>query len=255
MNLRIAAESKFEGIELDELKVYCSVLGIEVKEGHNAGHLRQKLLKTLGEYNELNISDPEDEAASAKALDDMALSDLNLSSTGRWQGKRRIVTLHRAAAYDSSFPLFLAWENLHVYLPYGMTASLPWPIWKILYETSNAQKLVRKRHIDPEGRISFREEWVADQPYMYTDEGTDPETANLPGTLIEAVRMMYHASEGLKGYNRRQLVEVCRRLRVKVDRKWTDDEVIERIQTVLSIPLSLGDAAGGGTTAREAATA
>ena len=254
MNLRLAAEAKFEGCKRDELVVYCTVLGIEVKEGHNVPHLKKKLMDTLGQYNELNLSDPNDEAVDTKALEDMNLADLNLSSTGTWQGKRRIVNLHRAAAYDSSFPLFLAWENLHVYMPYGVTASIPWPIWKILKETSNALKLIRKRHIDPEGRISYREEWIPDQPYMYTDKGTDPDTVNLPGTIIEAVRMMYNASEGLKTYDKRQLIEVCRRLRIRVKRDWEDRDIIMSIQSVLSIPIPMDEVGGGVTAAEIAAT-
>ena len=246
MDLRKAAENKFEGCERDELVVYCGVLAIEVKEGHNTGHLTKKLLDTLGQYNEFSLADPREAQAEAKQLADMNLADLNLSSTGAWQGKRRVVTLHRAAAYDSAFPLFLAWENLHVYMPYGVQAALPWPIWKILKETSNAMKLLRKRHIDDEGRISYREEWVPDQPYMYTDEGDDPDTAMLPGTIVQAVRQMYEASEGMTKYNKRQLIEVCRRLRIGVRRDWADHDIIMAIQSVLSIPISMDDLAAMG---------
>ncbi len=253
MNLRLAAESKFEGCKRDELVVYCQVLGVEVKEGHNVAHLRKKLLDTLGQYNELNLGDPADAQAAGPKLTDMNLADLNLSPTGKWQGRRRVVTLHRAAAYDSAFPLFLAWEGLHVYLPYGIKASIPWPIWKILDTTSEAKKLVRKRHTDDEGRISYREEWVPDQPYMYTDHGDDPDTALLPCTVMEAVRTMYEASDGLKTYNERQIREICRRLRIGAKREWDRATMLADIQIVLSIPISMGEASGGLSAAEAAA--
>jgi len=253
MNLRLAAESKFEGCKREELVVYCTVLGIEVKEGHNVPNLIKKLLDTLGQYNELSIADPEEAHAKAVKLTELNLSDLNLASTGRWQGKRRIVTLHRAAAYDTAFPLFLAWENMHVYLPYGTKAALPWPIWCILHETSKAKKMIRKRHLDDEGRISYRETWVPDQPYMYTDHGDDPDTALLPATIMQAVRDMYDASEGLKSYNERQIREICRRLRIGAKREWSRETMLADIQMVLSIPISMGEASGGLSASQSAA--
>ena len=250
MNLRIAAENKFEGCERDELVLYCSVLGIDVLEGHNTGHLRKKLLDTLGQYNELNIADKDEGEQLAKRLQDMNLAELNLSSSGTWQGKRRVVTLHRAAAYDSSYPLFLGWENLHVYMPYGIKASIPWPIWCILQDTSKAKKMISKRHVDSEGRVSYRQHWIDDQPFMYSDHGDDPETDQLPGTIIEAMRMVYHASDGLKKYDERQLREMCRRLRIPVKHTADRQEMTQLLQATLSIPVKM-DAAGSNMTAAE----
>lgn len=248
MNLRLAAERKFEGCERDELVVYCQVLGIEVKDGNNAPQLVKKLLDTLGQYNEFNISDPADTKSTMKQLEDMNLAQLNLSSTGGWQGKRRVVTAHRAAAHDSTYPLFLGWENLHVYLPYGVKASLPWPIWKILEGTTEAKKMISKRHIDDEGRVSYRQFWVPDQPYMFTDHGTDPETANLPSSIIDAMRMVYHASNGLDKYSERQLREICRRLRIPAKAEWDRDRMSFTIQATLGIPIEM-DMAGFDLTA------
>ena len=88
MNLRLAAEAKFEGCDKDELAVYCQVLGIEVKDGNNVPQLKKKLLDVLGQYNELNIGDPAEQASDMTRLQDMNLAQLNLTSTGSWQGKR-----------------------------------------------------------------------------------------------------------------------------------------------------------------------
>ena len=254
MNLRLAAENKFEGCEKDELVVYCQVLGIEVKDGHNKPQLRKMLLDTLGQYNELNIADPADQLTDEQRLEDVNLAQLNLASNGVWQGKRRVVTLHRAAHHDTSFPLFLGWESLHVYLPYGVKASLPWPIWMILKQTTDAQKMISKRHIDDEGRVSYRQHWVPDQPYMFTDGGDDPETANLPGSIIEAMRMVYHASEGLEKYDDRQLREMSRRLRIPAKPDWDAARMIQMIQATLSIPVPM-DLAGSNITAAGVASA
>lgn len=254
MNLRLAAEAKFEGCEKDELVVYCQVLGIEVKDGHNAPQLRKKLLDTLGQYNELNISDTSEQESAAKALEDMNLASLNLSSTGRWQGRRRIVTLHRAAHHESEYPLFLGWENLHVYLPYNVKASIPWPIWKILQQTTDAKKMLSKRHSDNEGRISYRQHWVPDQPYMFTDHGDDPETAKLPGSIIEAMRMVYHAAGGFEDYNDRQLREMCRRLRIPARPDWDKERIVQTLMATLSIPVEM-DVAGSNYTAAGVASA
>lgn len=248
MNLREAAKDKFEGCEKDELVVYCQVLGIEVKDGHNAPQLRKKLLETLGQYNELSIGDPAEAKLDMKRLEDMNLAQLNLSSTGKWQGKRRVVTLHRSAHHDTNYPMFLAWENLHVYLPYGVRASLPWPIWKILEQTTTAKKMISKRHIDPEGRVTYRQHWIDDQPYMFTDHGTDPETANLPSSIIDAMKMVYHASDGMKDYNERQVREVCRRLRISVPATWDLTQMLFTIQATLGIPIDM-DMAGSDLTA------
>jgi len=255
MNLRLAAENKFAGCKREELVVYCTVLGIEVLEGHNTSHLVKKLLDTLGHYNELNVGDAEEQVVEEVALADMNLVDLNLSSNGKWQGRRRIVTLHRAAAYTTLFPLFLGWEHLHVYLPYGVTASLPWPIWKILECTSSAKKLVRKRHMDADGRIAYIEEWLPDQPFMYTDGGTDPDTALLPGTMMEAVKMIYAASKGFENFNVQQLRELCRRLRIMTPREWSPEDMIGAMQDCLGISTALDDATGGLTAAGMAAQA
>ena len=230
MDLMEAAEKGFDGAEIEALRSYCDRLGLKYSKNNNADTLRKKLQKAMGEYNETFVGDDEEADAPAakskagkkedqKLAQAMGLTNLNLRSQGKWGGRRRMIVLHRALEHDSTRPQFFAWGQLHCYVPMGVQCSIPYPIWNILQATTG-KRLIRRRKVDEDGRIYFKEEWVPSQRFMYTDMGDDPETMNLPTGMIDMVQRLYALTDQFKGFSERQFRELCSRLKVDAKPDW-----------------------------------
>jgi hypothetical protein len=228
MDLRNAAENLFADCERDELVGFCDQLGVEYLPQHNGKHLRVKLLEQLGVLTEVIAAHTQEKTALAEAPDydggDLTMEQLaaiNLRPQGKWQGRRRMIVLHREADHTTAFPQFFAWEDLHCYIPWGVEAPIPFPIWNILFSTTQGKRLIRKRRVDEDGRIFYEEHWVNSQRFMFTDLGDDPVTAHLPRDIQEQFRWMWHKTEGFDGYSLRQFQDIARRLKIHVPRDQT----------------------------------
>lgn len=251
MDLKQAAEGGFEGADIDALRAYCDRLGIEYAKSNNAAALRKKLTVALSKYNEQSVGDGEEDAEIAldkQHREAVSLTQLNLRGQGHWGGRRRIIQLHRAMDHESTFPQFFAWRQLHCYIPFGVVAPLPYPIFNILKDTAGS-RLIRRRRTDEEGRIFYVEEWVPTQRFMYTDLGDDPDTANLPVDVRDMVRRLYSLTDEFKGFSARQFRELCTRLTVEVKPTWEDVDMRAAIMTrcklsATTVDLSRPEAAG-----------
>lgn len=221
-DLKKAAEHEFAGADLESLREYCDEMGVEYHPNMNADTLRKRLNQALGEYREdagddnqpLNI-DVSDRQARIKEL-----VSYNLRSTGRWEGKRRVITLTRSMSHDNTTrPQFFAWGRLHCYIPFGERVAIPYPIYQILLDTRGKQ-LHRKRRVDDEGRVFFEEEWRPTERFMYSDFGDDPETINRPEDERDRLRMLYNLTDGFNGFSTRQFRAMALALHIRPEKDW-----------------------------------
>lgn len=236
-DIKTAVENAFEGADLEALRGYCDRLRIEYSKNHNATSLRKMLNAAMAEgsahYSEALNSDVDIMSAEEKQDRARELVGLHLTAQAGWQGKRRLIILHRAMQHESTRPQFFAWGRLHCYVPMGTEVAIPYPIFNILKNTAGT-RLVRKRRVDDEGRVYFQDQWVPTQRFMYSDLGDDPETANRPESMIDMVRELHGLTNGFDGYSLRQLREICRRLFLSEEEGW------ERIDFLAAIKAKCG---------------
>lgn len=220
MDLNEAAKNDFDGADLDALRTYCDRLDIEYHPNMNALTLRKKLTEALGEYRETHGDEPEGLDVSSKRARIQELVSFNLKATGAWEGKRRMIRLHRSMSHENTTrPQFFAWGRLHVYVPFGQDVAIPYPIFEILKNTTGS-KLQRKRRVDDDGRIRFDDEWVPTERFMYSDLGDDPNTINRPENENQRIRMLHDLTNGFEGYGERQFRAMCAALHIRPQEDW-----------------------------------
>jgi len=244
MDLKTAAETQFAECERPELSEFCDILGVAYLPQNNAKTLRKKLMEQLGVLTEVIAANVQEKTELAKAPDfdggeltmDV-LAAINMRPQGTWQGRRRVIVLHREASHTTTFPQFFAWEDLHCYIPWGVEAPIPFPIWNILFSTTQGNRLIRKRRVDEDGRIFYEEHWVNDQRFMFTDLGDDPATAHLPRDIQEQFRWMWFKTDGFDGYSLRQFADIARRLKIPkpIDQTWQLHDYKNKIAGLLGV--------------------
>ena len=228
MNLLKAAENEFAGAELAALREYCTQLGIEVHPNNNAETLRKKLTAALGEYREVaegaHVS-PDTKSKPPEVPPAQALMRLNLRPSGLWGGRRRVIQLHRSMSHDNTVrPQFFAWRMLHCYIPFGVQCEIPYPIWNILQDT-RGKKLLRKRRVDEDGRIYYKNDWISTERFMYSDLGDDPTTIKLPVDEINRLQMLYKLTDEFSNFSDRQYRDMCHRLHIPNNAEWDTNDL------------------------------
>jgi len=245
-----AAQTGFDGADLTALRGYCERLGLKFSKSHNGATLRKMLIDAMSEdsdhYGEVVEETPED-IADAKRLKAMGLARLNLRAQAGWQGRRRMVILHRSMDHESTRPQFMAWGRLHCYVPMGVECAIPYPIWNILQLTAG-KRMVRKRKTDDEGRIYFETSWVPSMRFMFSDLGDDPKTADKPKDMLDMLAQLCELTDEFKGYSEAQFREMCHLTAVRIKPDWGPEQiklaVMERIG-VRDSRIELGAADGG----------
>jgi len=246
MDLLKAAANEFDGVDLEALRSYCERLEIEFHPNMNASTLRTKLTAALGEYQELAGKE------KAKPLDVPSrkaevkkLVGYNLKATGNWDGKRRVIQLHRSLSHDNTTrPQFFAWGRLHCYVPFGVVCEIPYPIWNVLLDTAG-NRLERKRKVDDEGRIYYKDNWVPSQRFMYSDMGDDPKTADRPESERQRIARLYDLTEGFLNFSERQFRAMCLAVHVSPRETWTVADMKAAILARCNIAQSLVDLSEG----------
>lgn len=250
-----AAETEFAGADLEALRGYCKRVGLEFSKNHNAATLRKMLNKAMAEgsdfYGETVAGEAEDISEEERHLVALDLVGLNLKAQAGWQGRRRVIHLHRSMSHESTRPQFFAWGRLHCYVPMGVECSIPYPIFNILKLTAG-ERMVQRRKVDEEGRIRYDEEWVPTQRFMFSDLGDDPDTVGLPRNMLEMIQQLHGLTDGFEGYSKRQFQEICRRLFIKVEEDWEATDMKAAIEakcgfTAARVDLSAPDISAAAT--------
>ena len=236
-----AAESEFAGAELADLRDYCDRIGLVYSKNHNTDTLRKMMRKAMApgsdHYGEVSLKELSPEEKRLKAV---GLVKLNLRSQAGWTGRRRMITLHRSMAHESTRPQFFAWGRLHCYVPMGIAVPIPYPIWEVLQLTAGT-RLIRRRKVDEEGRIYYVDDWVPNVRFMYSDMGDDPATKDLPKNMLDMITQLYKLSDKFKGYSERQLREICLRLSISVKKDWDAVEMMAQIEAKCGVTGAIVD--------------
>ena len=242
MSFKKAAENQFTDSTRDELAGYCDILEIEYKPQHGVKKLRELLMDAMGMYHEIARVAPGENPVPVEPipqhpkLSPAELIKLNLRSQGKWQGKRRKITLHRAMEYESTiFPHFFAWEGLHCYVPFGQPVDVPYSIYNVLLAANKGLKLNRKRKVDEDGRIFYEDQWLPTQRFMFTDFGVTPGTEHLPEDVQDQLRQMWHLTDGFDGYSIQQCRQLCRMLKISVREDWRASDMRGAMKRILGL--------------------
>lgn len=226
MHLLEAAKTNFKEASLEDLRAFCERLGIEASPQCNASTLRNKLTAAFSDYLEVSAPAPalsRDERREHRFLapkDATAaireLVGINLKQTGKWGGKRQRIILARSMSHENtSQPQFFAWGRLHVYIPFGIEADVPYPIYGILLNTRGKRVKQRQVRDDESGRLFMKTDWVDSQRFMYQDLGVTPGTEDLPENERDRIRMLHHLTEGFKNFDERRYRALCKRLNLR----------------------------------------
>lgn len=232
MELLTAAENQFADADLETLREFCERMGLAYHPNNNADTLRKKLTAALGEYNEISGDEPGVPLDVPKRQARIkTLVGYNLKPTGRWEGKRRKIILLRSMSHDNtSRPQFFAWGRLHLYVPFGVECSVPYPIFNILKDTSG-KRLERRRRVDEDGRVYYEDNWVRNERFMYTDLGDDLETADRPDSEIDRMAKLHRLTNGYEGFSERQFRAICSTLHLAIKPHWGPLDMKGAIET------------------------
>jgi len=246
MDLLKAAANEFDGADLDALREYCERLEIEYHPNMNASTLRNKLTAALGEYQELSGKEPGKPLDVPSRKEEIQkLVGYNLKATGSWEGKRRVIQLHRSLSHDNTTrPQFFAWGRLHCYVPFGIQVEIPYPIWNVLLDTAGL-RLERKRKVDDEGRIYYKDHWIPSQRFMYSDLGDDPATADRPTGERERISRLYDLTDGFENFSERQFRAICLSVHVSPRETWSVADMKGAIMARCNIAQSAVDLTEG----------
>jgi hypothetical protein len=152
--------------------------------------LRDELIKafTVAEGEDLTTAQPLP-TASEKPSVPSALAKVfgkvpNLKSTGRWDGRKRRVTIHKSDEMSKSTGYKVGYDGILWTVAFDQTVDMPWPYWQSLDHTAlldDCSMEVTKWIKDDEGKIidiQRTPRWI--KTVNYTDHGDTPGTENLP---------------------------------------------------------------------------
>jgi len=226
-----ARQDRFVNSDRADLEAFASVLGIDYHPNIGDEKLRARMLESLGERVEdapPEISLPEPEAAGRLSKDQLEfLLGLNLTSNcGKWPGRRRIVSIVRPDEYKGLRPHPFRWHNMTVFVPWNTPSSVPWPIYQII-KNSNHVEVIENDYVR-EGKKS-RSTWDTRMVnrWNFTDLGDDPATAHLPLDQKEQFRIIAEDQDLFRGYSKRKMTVVARRLKLRYPRGAEAEEIRE----------------------------
>lgn len=224
-SLAVAANNGFNGCSPDELRAYCAQLNIPTKSNTTEAWMVNKL-------NEAMDADVVEQKPSPRTL---PARPLNLRSTGRWEGRRRIVNLHETNdAADQSWRE-ISWDQNTIFVKTGMDVSIPYPHYEIL---KNA--IHEELRLESNGKLSSRELIRKVMTIPFSDQGDDPATAGLPKSWIERQQNDCRDRKYYKGTSRNVLIRLLSEMRDgAIDREKLRDQSDEDVRETILNALGL----------------
>lgn len=139
----------------------------------------------------------------------------NLSSTGRWEGRRRMVQFARANNPEGT--ITLGWDaNQKWTIETPDTVSMPWPYWVRVRDSAlvdDRSNRVRKHKKNEEGRAYVETKARKTPIYQFHDLGDEPGTEDLPTSYWDFFRQEGLRTECFKTFGRTALVMIYNKLR------------------------------------------
>lgn len=216
-NLTRAIADDFKSVSGPELKAFANQLGVDYHPNIGDEKLRARMLHKLGREVVEIPGDDEFEQVSGpvpggpEGIPIKELMALNLTPDGIWQGRRRIVSIVRPDIYKGTQPHPFRWGRHLCMIPYNRPVSVPYPIYHIM-RRSEFKEVEQVRTQGRDGTPKIVNHFTTVNRWRYTDMGDDPKTAHLPVSQKQQFRQVAEATDLFKGWNRRELTRLARRL-------------------------------------------
>lgn len=223
-SLAIAANNGFNGCSTDELRAYCAQLNITTKANSTDTWMVNKLNEAMD--HPLVEQKPAPRTLPARPL--------NLRPTGKWEGRRRMVILSETSDQGSSWHS-IAWDQNEIFVKTGIKVSIPYPHYEIL------KNAVHERlRLEPNGKLSSKEQISRVDTIPYQDLGDDPETLHLPKSWIERQQDDCRSRKYYKATARNILIRLLSEIRDgAIDREKLRDQSDEDIRETILNALGL----------------
>lgn len=265
-SLAEAIATNFVHCDRPALEAYAEMM--EVKHSPKIGTetLRERMMETVGKTLDAGqaveaAEDPKarpfevvpPEEYSSEELNN--LMQLNLTSNGVWEGRRRKITLQKPDYMKGQQAHPFTWGRSQTMVPWNtqQPVSVPYPVYNMLQSMVH-KELEQERTTARDGTPKIVNHYIDVKRFQWGDYGDDPETLHLPRSQKEQFRAVAEACGYFEDWNRTALARLCRRLRVRYPRGTELEEVREMILLKLGFDLDMIGTDGGGLTV-ESATA
>lgn len=195
------AESGFAGGTKESLREACKVFGLTVHPNAGEETLRERLRSVTGNIAPTGPVVVPDVPKVARGEGEMP----NVTSVGRWGGRRYDVTVFAPADEKAKF-LPIGWEGDPLYVKFGELTHLPEPH----YHSLNNAKIksfeisARPSHEGAQRSETERVQHV----YPFSCTGVTPGTEHLPGSLLEWYQWRAEAKDYFARYTRQALEKI-----------------------------------------------
>lgn len=251
-----AIARNFEGCSRDQLNEFAEQMDLPVQDNWKDKTIVNKLLEKLGKLpNEPEDAPPLDTGPAqqptsetpAEPTEDMpafmlgkkmpsqlsetgmsredlmALLQLNLSPSGIWQGRRRLIQITKPEGMKGVQPHPFTWAGNQIMVPWGVKVSVPYPHYEIAM--AKYKEIVQRRTQDSKGSPIIVNEYVSVERFRTSDMGDDPQTMNLPVSQKHQFRLLATNLAHFEKTPRRMLARIARRMRVKYARDTETEDI------------------------------
>lgn len=164
----------------------------------------------------------------------------NLSSTGKWEGRMRRVTIIKRDNTQADYAQPVGWNGLIWNVPVGVPVDMPWPYYESVKNTllwDTGSDAVSEYVRDKGGRVSKIVTPTATETIRLVDHGDVPGTEDLPTSYYHHFMREALRSSGFEGYKRAKLIAIRQILKetepVTFFRDMTDYDIRLEIAVVL----------------------
>ncbi len=249
--LALAADQHFKESGREELEAFADILNVKFHPNIGDDTLRNRLLEALGrkayefpaEEDEQQKADRDEPVGDKPEVDGMSPTDLfrlNLTPDGKWQGRRRMITIQRPhESPKAKAPHAFRWGRSMMTIPYNKAVSVPYPFWEAV-RNCEYKELTQKTRVS-EDNVSHRvNHYEKVNRFSLTDLGDDQSTSNLPTSQKDQFRRIAEMTGKFKEYDRRKLVILARRLRLRIARNAEDGEIRDAVLAKLGYDTMMG---------------
>lgn len=243
----VLLKTRFAGATREEMsKVYEEKMGVAPAPSLTDDEVRAELVLAFGLAKATMEPPHSDDAVAAPIIAGVPKKTPlgaipNLGQTGKWGGRKRLVTFHKMSDKQEVQPL--GWNGLIWYAPLGQRLEVPWPYWYAaqnckLWDTGSddVTRWVKTR----DGRLEKHVTPVAKDTIRYEDHGDVPGTEDLPIDYLDFFRRKAEETKMFAGFGRALLVMIFNYLHEPQPmwyfRDMRDEDVRIRIAQTLGTP-------------------
>lgn len=216
-NLATLVQTQFSEASREEMdKAY------EIKKGHASPMIDDEALRVElvamyqpDETGEIRTMEPpaSRDTTPGRAVEQRAIGHMpNLRPTGKWEGRKRRVTIHKFSESSPDYAVTLGFNGEKWSPPMNVPVDMPWGYWQSLLNTDfidDRSDAVTKWPRDEEtGKISCVRTSRRIKTQRYTDHGDVPGTENLPRDYSEFFQREAKRTNCFRGYSRSALMTI-----------------------------------------------